>query len=400
MTGAAQSVPETIEGVVDAAPLLAAIRDEAHSLGFDVIGVADPAAVGLAGTRLREAMARGWQGEMDWLSKRLEERADPRMLWADVRAVLMVGVNYGIPGDPLADLARPEIAGISIYARRKDYHTIIRKRLKRLAGFITGRTGGQVKVFVDTAPLMEKPLAEAAGLGWQGKHTNLVSREFGSWLFLGAILLDHPLPFGQPMRDHCGQCRRCLDACPTEAFVAPYQLDARRCISYLTIEHRGPIPRHLRPAIGNRVFGCDDCLAVCPWNKFARAGREATLAVRSGLEGLSLAELVRLDEEGFLDLFAGTPVKRARWRGFLRNVLIAIGNSGNRKLLSGVRERLEANDPLVRGAAVWAFARLAPPAQVVEAAARYLESEPDAEVRDEWCAAFGAADGQEGAAQG
>ncbi|RMF12505.1 MAG: tRNA epoxyqueuosine(34) reductase QueG [Alphaproteobacteria bacterium] len=372
------------------AALLAAIRRQAHALGFDALGVADPAAVLGAGRHLKEAIAQGWHGEMDWLAERAEERADPRRLWAEVRSVLMLGVNYGIAGDPLAELADSKMAAISIYARRKDYHTIIRKRLKQVAGFITDRTGGAVKVFVDTAPVMEKPLAEAAGLGWQGKHTNLVSRAFGSWLFLGAIFLDRPLPFDRPMGDHCGRCRRCLEACPTDAFVSARQLDARRCISYLTIEHRGPIPRELRPLMGNRVFGCDDCLAVCPWNKFARAGREATLAVRPRLKGLRLADLVQLDEEGFRDLFAGTPVKRATWRGFIRNVLIAIGNAGDRDLLALVREKLESTDPLVRGAAVWALARLASPEEVREAAARYGKSEPDPAVREEWRAALGA----------
>ncbi len=376
----------------DGAALLAAIREEAHALGFDALGVADPDAVRPAGAKLKQALAAGWHGGMDWLAERAEARADPRVLWPEVRSVLMLGVNYAIDDDPLAGLADPRTGNISVYARRKDYHTIIRKRLKRLAAFIVARTGGSVKVFVDTAPVMEKPLAEAAGLGWQGKHTNLVSRSFGSWLFLGAVFLDRALPFDRPGGDHCGSCRRCLDVCPTDAFVGPRRLDARRCISYLTIEHRGPIPRDLRPAIGNRIFGCDDCLAVCPWNGFARRGREATLAVRPRLEGLRLDMLARLDEEDFRTLFAGTPVKRATWRGFLRNVLIAIGNSGDPGLLHAVRERLDVDDPLVRGAAVWAFARLAPREELQDLGRRRLEAETDGQVREEWRAALAEAE--------
>ena len=257
--------------------------------------------------------------------------------------------------------SRPRRGAISVYARHRDYHDVLKGKLKELAGFLVAAARPEkadVKVFVDTAPLMEKPLAARAGLGWQGKHTNLVSREFGSWLFLGAILTDFDLPPDPPESDHCGQCRACLDVCPTGAFPAPYQLDARRCISYLTIEHEGPIPRELRSAIGNRIYGCDDCLAVCPWNKFASVGREAKLAARADLEAPPLAALARLDDASFRSLFAGGPIKRVGRARFVRNVMIAIGNSNDRALAAVAKERLDDDNPLVRGAAVWALARL------------------------------------------
>jgi epoxyqueuosine reductase len=295
----------------------------------------------------------------------------------------MLGVNYGAD-DPLAALERPDRGAISIYARRRDYHETIKGRLKQLAGFLLSRAGGgEVKVFVDTAPVMEKPLAQAAGIGWQGKHTNLVSRGFGSWLFLGAILTDLPLAPDPPERDHCGSCRKCLDICPTDAFPAPYRLDARRCVAYLTIEHRGPIPRELRAAIGNRIFGCDDCLAVCPWNKFAQGARDAKLALRPELASPPLAELAALDEAGFRALFSGTPVKRLGLARFLRNVAIAIGNSGDPGLAESLRPLLDNPSPLARGAAVWALARLLSDADFA-ALARGAPLEPDAEVRAEW----------------
>ncbi len=321
---------------------------------------------------------------MDWMAQTAPRRADPRTLWPEVRSIILLGMNYGPDCDPLEDLDKRDRATISVYARNRDYHDVIKGRLKELAGFLVARAGGDVKVFVDTAPVMEKPLAEAAGLGWQGKHTVLVSREFGSWLFLGAIFTTAALPADAPESDHCGSCRRCLDICPTDAFPAPYQLDARRCISYLTIEHKGHIDRDLRPGIGNRIFGCDDCLAVCPWNKFAQAGREAKLRQREDLGRLPLAELASLDDAGFRARFAGTPIKRTGRDRFLRNVLIAIGNSGMPALAEAARERLGDDSPLVRAMAIWALSRLLPREDFIALSARYMAQEDDAAVRAEW----------------
>lgn len=333
--------------------------------------------------RLRAWLAAGHHGEMGWMAERVSERADPRSLWAQVRSVVMLGMSYAPDGDPLATLAEPEKATISLYARRRDYHDVIKGKLKSVAGLLAARGGADVKVFVDTAPVMEKPLAQAAGLGWQGKHTVLVSREHGSWLFLGAIYTTAELPADAPEDDHCGSCRRCLAICPTDAFPAPYQLDARRCIAYLTIEHQGHIDAELRPGIGNRVFGCDDCLAVCPWNKFAEAARETRLALRDDLAGRPLAELAGLDEAGFRTLFAGTPVKRTGRDRFVRNVLIAIGNSGRPGLAASARALIDDASPLVRAMAVWALGRLAP-AQALALAEPALAGERDAGVQREW----------------
>jgi len=298
----------------------------------------------------------------------------------------MLGVNYGPDRDPTAILAKPERAAISVYAQGDDYHDVIRKRLKALARWLVAQAGGEAKVFVDTAAVMEKPLAAAAGLGWQGKHTNLVSREFGSWLFLGALFTTLELPPDPPESDHCGTCSACMDICPTAAFPAPYRLDARRCISYLTIEHKGPIPRNLRPLIGNRIYGCDDCLAVCPWNKFARQGRDAKLAARAELAAPALADLARLDDAGFRKLFAGTAIKRTGRNRFVRNVLIAIGNSRNRALAACAERLLNDTSAIVRGAAVWALGRLAAKQDLAAAAAKFARAETDPSVRDEWAA--------------
>ena len=324
---------------------------------------------------------------MTWMAETFERRADPRQLMPDARSVIMVGLNYGPEGDPLATLGRPGAGSISVYARNRDYHDVLKGKLKQLTAFVVAAARPEradAKVFVDTAPLLEKPLAARAGLGWQGKHTNLVSREFGSWLFLGAILTDLDLPPDPPESDHCGQCRACLDACPTGAFPAPYRLDARRCISYLTIEHEGPIPRELRSAIGNRIYGCDDCLAVCPWNKFASVGREAKLAARLDLNAPPLAELARLDDASFRSLFAGGPIKRAGRARFVRNVMIAIGNSKDRAFAAVAAERLDDDNPLVRGAAVWALARLTSREEFSSFASESLRREPDATVIEEW----------------
>jgi len=321
---------------------------------------------------------------MDWLAARPERRTDPRALWADVRSIVMLGVNYGPDEDPLVVLEQRTSGAISVYARGDDYHELIKKRLKTLARWLVAASGCEVKVFVDTAAVMEKPLAQAAGLGWQGKHTNLVSRQFGSWLFLGAIFTTLDLPRDEAEPDHCGSCRACLDICPTSAFPAPYKLDARRCISYLTIESRGPIPPEFRKAIGNRIYGCDDCLAVCPWNKFAQEGHEAKLAARDELRAPSLAELARLDDASFRARFTKSPVKRIGRDRFVRNVLIAIGNSNDAALAEAAERLLDDNSPLVRGAAVWALAQLLGREEFEDRAARAMDAEPDAAVRAEW----------------
>jgi epoxyqueuosine reductase len=308
-------------------------------------------------------VAEGAHGDMGWMAETLERRADPRTLWPQARSLIMLGLNYGPAEDPRAVLAQRTKGAISVYARAEDYHEVIKPRLKRIARALLAEAtargvSADVKVFVDTAPLMEKPLAAAAGLGWQGKHTNLVSRDLGSWLFLGAIATTLELAPTPPERDHCGSCRACLDACPTAAFPAPYVIDARRCISYLTIEHKGPIPLELRPLMGNRIYGCDDCLAACPWNKFAVAGREAKLAARAENDAPDLAELVTLDDAGFRARFPKSAIKRVGRDRFVRNVLIAIGNSGDAGLRGLVEARLEDEAEVVREAAGWALGRL------------------------------------------
>jgi epoxyqueuosine reductase len=341
----------------------------------------------LAGARLQEWIAAGRHGDMDWMPETAARRAAPPALWPGVRSIVMVGVNYGPEGDPLAALAKKQSGAISVYARNRDYHDLMKGRLKLLAAWLVqaARPASlDVKVFVDTAPVMEKPLAAAAGLGWQGKHTNLVSRRFGSWLFLGALFTDLALPPDAPEQDHCGRCRACLDVCPTKAFPAPYQLDARRCISYLTIEHKGHIAPEFRAAIGNRIYGCDDCLAVCPWNKFARAAREPGLLARAELVAPRLSELATLDDGAFRRLFAGSPIKRIGRDRFLRNVLIALGNSGDRGFVASAARHLADPSPLVRAMAVWALARLGGAEAFAAARAERLPGEADDAVRAEW----------------
>ena len=340
------------------AELRAELRARAEALGFDAFGVAAADARPDLPVKLAAALAAGWHGDMAWMAETAERRGSPKALWPEARSVLMLGVNYGPDTDPMAALADRSIGNISVYARNRDYHELIKGRLKELAGLLARRTGAEVKVFVDTAPLMEKPLAEAAGIGWQGKHTVLVSKQFGSWLFLGAILTSADLPPDAPHAESCGSCTRCLDICPTNAFPAPFQLDARKCLAYLNIEHQGPIPREFRVAMGNRIYGCDDCLAVCPWNKFASSTREIRLQARDDLISPALADLVTLDDAGFRKLFAASPVKRLGHARFLRNVLIAIGNSGDLSLVPAVEARLADDEPLVRGAAIWALRRL------------------------------------------
>ncbi|MFG1480832.1 tRNA epoxyqueuosine(34) reductase QueG [Xanthobacter sp. V4C-4] len=367
------------------AALKARLADLARAEGFDAIGVADPSAGLPAGARLAQWVEASAHGDMGWMAETLARRADPRVLWPDLRAVVMLGLNYGPQDDPRAALADRAVGALSVYARGEDYHEVIKPKLKRVARALLAAAGsGDVKVFVDTAPLMEKPLAAAAGLGWAGKHTNLVSRDFGSWLFLGAIATTLELPFDPPAADRCGSCRACLEACPTAAFPAPYQIDARRCVSYLTIELKGPVPRPLRPLIGNRVYGCDDCLAACPWNKFAVAGREAKLAARAENAAPPLAELVELDDAAFRARFPRSPIKRIGRDRFLRNVLIAIGNGGDPALAPAAERRLGDASPLVRGAAAWALARLLPPAAFARLAARHRPGEADASVQEEW----------------
>jgi epoxyqueuosine reductase len=360
---------------------------EARRHGFDVVGVTRPDAAPQARARLERFLAEGLHGDMAWMAGNPQRRGDPHVLWPQARSIIMLGLNYGGADDPLAILRRRERGAISVYAKGDDYHDIIKPRLKSIARWLTLQAGGDVKVFVDTAAVMEKPLAEAAGLGWQGKHTNLVSRELGSWLFLGAIFTTLWLPPDAAETDHCGSCRACLDICPTAAFPAPYRLDARRCISYLTIEHKGPIPRELRSLMGNRIFGCDDCLAVCPWNKYAQAAHEAKLAARQALQAPQLADLARLDDAAFRALFAKSPVKRAGRDRFLRNVLIAIGNSED-PALAGAAERLLTDaSALVRGAAIWALGRL-DRNRLRELAATRGAAEADPTVEAEWVAAL------------
>jgi epoxyqueuosine reductase len=337
-----------------------------------------------AKARLERFLADGAHGDMVWMASTAERRASPLALWPDVRSVIMLGLNYGPDEDPLAILKREDRAAISTYAKGDDYHELIKSRLKDVAHWLVANAGGEVKVFVDTAAVMEKPLAAKAGLGWQGKHTNLVSRQFGSWLFLGSIFTTLELPADAAEPDNCGSCHACLDICPTAAFPEPYRLDARRCISYLTIEHKGPIPRDLRPLMGNHIYGCDDCLAVCPWNKFAVQGREAKLAARESLRAPALAELARLDDTQFRSLFAKTSIKRTGRDRFVRNVLIAIGNSGDAALGVEAERLLDDVSPLVRGAAVWALGKLLPREKLL--ALRKFDA--DDAVNDEWAAAM------------
>ena len=361
-----------------------ALANEARALGFDCIGVTAPDAIAAAARHFRDFLASGAHGDMDWLAQNPERRADPRALWPDVRSVIMLGINYGPDDDPLAILTQRANGAISVYAQGDDYHELIKKRLKALARWLVAATACELKVFVDTAAVMEKPLAQAAGLGWQGKHTNLVSRTFGSWLFLGAIFTTLDLPGDDAEGDHCGSCQACLDICPTAAFPAPYKLDARRCISYLTIENKGPIPHEFRKAIGNHIYGCDDCLAACPWNKFAQAGREAKLAARDELRAPELAELAQLDDAAFRAHFSKSPVKRIGRDRFVRNVLIAIGNSNDAALAEAATGLLEDDSPLVRGAAVWAVSQLLAHEPFEALASKAMAGEADETVRDEW----------------
>ena len=342
----------------DPAKLTAYVKDIARQAGFDTCRIASAETEERLGIDLAAYVDAGHHGTMAWMEETRDRRAAPTTLWPEAKSVIMLGMNYGPDQDPRALLEKTDAGNISVYARNRDYHDVIKGKLKEIAGKFAARSGAGVKVFVDTAPVMEKPLAAKAGLGWQGKHTNLVSREFGSWLFLGSIFTDIALVSDAAEVDHCGSCRACLDACPTNAFPAPYQIDARRCISYLTIEHKGAIPEEFRPLMGNRIYGCDDCLAACPWNKFARSAKEMKLQPRTDLMEPPLADLLALDDAAFRSFFSGSPVKRIGRNRFVRNCLIAAGNSGDPDLADDCRRLLIDPAPEVRAMAVWALSRL------------------------------------------
>jgi epoxyqueuosine reductase len=375
-----------------------ALSRRAGELGFDLCRIVSPDAAAAERAGLDDWLANGAHGTMKWMKETAARRRDPKTLWPEVRSIVMLAVNYGPDADPLASLTQKEQATISVYARNRDYHDVLKGKLKTLAQWMLSAQAQQmagfdgaghgVKVFVDTAPVMEKPLAAAAGIGWQGKHTNLVSREFGSWLFLGSIFTTMELPFDQASDNSCGTCRACLDICPTNAFPAPYHIDARRCISYLTIEHGGHIEQQFRQPMGNRIYGCDDCLAICPWNKFAQSAREAKLAARAELQSPALADLLRLDDAGFRSLFAGSPVKRIGHARFIRNVLIAAGNSGSAALLPFIKDRLTASQAIIRAMAVWAASQIASREEIETLAAEFLPAETDKDVQAEWQAAL------------
>lgn len=340
--------------------LAKALENKAREEGFSAVGIAPARLAPETRQRLQQWLGEGRQGDMLWMENRADERSDPATLWPDVQTVIMLGMSYAPATDPFALESVGDHGRISVYAQGKDYHDVVKGALKRTAGWLVAQEECQVKVFVDTAPVMEKPLAEAAGLGWQGKHTNVVSRDHGSWLFLGAIYTSLELEASTPGRDLCGSCSACQDICPTGAFPAPYQLDARACISYLTIEHKGPIPHQYRKAIGNHVYGCDDCLAVCPWNKFAQAGAaNKAFLPRAELAAPALADLLALDDAGFRKVFSGSPIKRSGRDRMVRNALIAAGNSGDAALVAPVKALLDDGDEVVREAASWALDQLA-----------------------------------------
>jgi epoxyqueuosine reductase len=368
--------------------LSAELKERALAQGFAVCAFAPATLAPLTGARLQAWLADGRHGDMLWMENRADERAQPRTLWSEVNSVIMLGISYTPKNDPMALADTADRARISVYAQGRDYHDVVKGALKRLAGWLAKEAGADVKVFVDTAPVMERALAEAAGLGWQGKHTNIVSRDHGSWLFLGAIYTTAELVADTPASDHCGSCSLCQDICPTNAFPAPYQLDARRCISYLTIEHKGHIPRDLRAGIGNHIYGCDDCLAVCPWNKFAQsAAANKAFLPRAELVAPRIGDLLSLDDAAFRTLFAGSPVKRTGRDRFIRNVLIAAGNGGDAAHIEAVTAHLDDPKPEVRGAAIWALAQIDRGRFETEKAAR-IGLEVDDDVRDEWRLAF------------
>jgi epoxyqueuosine reductase len=373
-----------LESVTATTDLNALLRDETRKLGLDAIGVARLGSTGELQSRLTYFLEHGRHGDMDWMEEHADRRGDPHRLWPEARTAIMVGQSYAPPSNPLDALEHRDHGVVSVYAKGRDYHDVVKKKIKSLARIFAAKSGADVKVFVDTAPLMEKPLAAKAGLGWQGKHTNLVSRAHGSWLFLGAILTTADLQPDDMESDRCGSCSRCLDACPTKAFPAPYQLDARRCIAYLSIEHKGHIAPEFRVAMGTRVFGCDDCLAVCPWNKFAAAATEMRFAAKAGTDNPPLAELLALDDAAFRERFAGTPVKRTGRNRVVRNALIAAGNSGDRSLLHWIKPLLEDDSPLVRAMAVWSTKRLSSDTELRSLRSHYEAVETDPDVAREW----------------
>jgi epoxyqueuosine reductase len=362
----------------EAADWRKSLEKDAKAQGFSALGIVSAETKGQMREHLRAFINQSFHGSMDWLEDTFERRSDPKRLWRNVRSVILLTMNYTPDYDPLETLADKKSGNVSVYARNRDYHDVMKGKLKGIADRLKSKTGKDVKVFVDTAPVMEKPLAASAGLGWQGKHTNLVSRTQGSWFFLGSIYTEAELPADLPEVDHCGSCRACLDACPTNAFPAPYQLDARRCISYLTIEHKGPIPIEFRKAIGNRIYGCDDCLAACPWNKFAITAREIKLKARQDLRAPPLKFLLELEEADFRRFFTASPIKRIGRDQFMRNVLIAAGNSGDADVAETVSRRVADASALVRSTAIWALRELLG----VDGARHYIdtESETDADV--------------------
>ncbi len=368
----------------------AAIKTQARALGFDAVAITNARLPEAVQTGYLAALDQGWHAGMDWLAERVEQRRHPQGLWPEARSVIVVAANYGPPNDaahnPMLRLQQPDAANISLYAQNRDYHDLMKKRLKALGRWLQDRFGGQLKVFVDTAPVLEKPLAAQAGIGWQGKHTNLVSRDFGSWLFLGEIYTELTLQPDEPDSDHCGSCQRCMTACPTQAIVAPYRLDARRCLAYLNNEHHGPIPQEFRAAMGNRIYGCDDCLAVCPWNKYAKASQEAAFQVRPALDQAKLDDFLDLDDARFRALFSRSPIKRLGRDRFLRNVCLACGNSGLARYVPALTGLLDDAAPVVRGAATWALAQLLPLGEWQSLRDTRLPGETDQDVRAEWAA--------------
>ena len=368
------------------AALKSALIEKARKEGFEHLGVTAPNLSAKAINSLHAFLSSGQHGDMTWMEEKKERRSNPRTLWPEVRSVIMLSMNYGPAENPLKALEETSNGVISVYAKGKDYHNIIKQKLKNIARWLVNETGAEVKVFVDTAPVMEKPLSAAAGLGWQGKHTNLVSRQAGSWLFLGAIYTTAELPLDDHEVDHCGRCRKCLDVCPTKAFDAPYRLNASRCISYLTIEHKGHIPRHLRSAMGNHIYGCDDCLAICPWNKFARTAKEHRFHARDETDNPELAELLKMDDQSFRTRFKGTPIKRTGRNRFIRNCLIAAGNSQDASLkpliIGFIKDKNEPD--IVRLAAIWACRQLSGQEEWRDLKARFRQTETDAAILDEW----------------
>jgi epoxyqueuosine reductase len=365
------------------------LYDAASREGFSYIKVGPAVLPATAGDGLARFLDDGFEGDMSWLRETATRRSQPQAMWPAAQSAIVCVMNYGPDHDPMTNLDHKDCGNISVYARGRDYHDVIKGRLKQFGSRFAAKTGAEIKVFVDTAPLMEKPLAAQSGAGWQGKHTNLVSRDIGSWFFLGVILTDMVLPFDQPESDHCGSCTRCLDICPTKAFPAPYRLDARRCISYLTIEHKTQIPLEFRVAIGNRIFGCDDCLAVCPWNKYAVHANEVKLQAKQVTSLPALYDLLALHEAEFRIRFAGTPVRRSGYQRFIRNVLVACGNSDDDGLVPLITMRLSDDSALVRGMAVWAMSRLVSAEQFGALRETFGRQETDNDVLVEWARSQG-----------